>query len=47
LITKWQQAGVKTIEELKEKIKPTQEVKVILAHFHIDPGLFNLDLSEE
>lgn len=47
LITKWQEAGQKALEELQEKIEPKQDMKVILDHFQIDPGLFNMQLSEE
>lgn len=46
LITKWQEAGVRAINELKEKIDPLQDEEAILAHFHIDPGLFKLNFSE-
>lgn len=47
LITKWQEAGQEVIDELKEKITPAQDVKDILSHFKIDPGLFNLDSESE
>lgn len=43
LISKWRQAGKKTIEELKLKIQPKQDVKAILDHFNIDPNLFGME----
>ncbi|KAG4080117.1 hypothetical protein HA402_008188 [Bradysia odoriphaga] len=43
LIIKWRAAGLKTIEDIQEKIHPREEVSTILAHFNIDPGLFELD----
>lgn len=46
LIKKWQDVGRKTIEELKEKIEPNQNIEVILAHFQIDPLLFYTTLPE-
>ncbi|XP_037027710.1 uncharacterized protein LOC119068282 [Bradysia coprophila] len=46
LIIKWRAAGLKTIEDIQEKIHPREEVSAILAHFNIDPGLFELDAAE-
>lgn len=45
LITKWKAAGLKTIEQIQEKIQPT-EVSDILSHFNIDPELFELNSAE-
>lgn len=44
LITKWRAAGLKTIDELKEKMQ--LEGEEILAHHHIDPGLFELNVPD-
>lgn len=45
LIKKWKSAGLKTIEEIQEKIQPT-EVSDILRHFNIEPELFELNTTE-
>ncbi|KAJ6640013.1 hypothetical protein Bhyg_12761 [Pseudolycoriella hygida] len=43
LITKWQEAGLRVIDELKGQISQPVDEKDILAQFQIDPKTFNLD----
>lgn len=42
LIVQWKEAGLKTIDALKEQLTGV-EIEQILLHFQIDPRLFDLD----
>lgn len=50
LISKWREAGRRTIDELQQKFTSmegtTVEVNAILAHYQIDTGVFDFEFSE-